>query len=272
MTAVQPPGAALVPELEPDCSRCFGLCCVALPLTRSADFPVDKPAGEPCRNLLPDDRCGIHDRLRETGWKGCTVFDCFGAGQQVSQVTFGGVSWRQEPGNAGAMFAVLPVLRQVHEVLALLAEASGLVSGSPQLGREAAGLRVEVDALVEEAAGLSGADASTLLALDLDALRRRVGPVLGRVSALVRASTPRGGGAPDRRARPGADLVGADLRGADLRGADLRGALLIAADLRGADLRRADLLGADLRDADLRGADLDGVLYLTRPQRAAART
>jgi hypothetical protein len=169
------------------------------------------------------------------------------------------------------MFAVLPVLRQVHEVLALLAEASGLLTTGPGHGRDGAGLRLEVDALVAEAAALSAGDASTLLALDLDALRRRVGPVLGRVSALVRASTPRRG-APDRRARPGADLVGADLRGADLRGADLRGALLIAADLRGADLRRADLLGADLRDADLRDADLDGVLYLTRPQRSAART
>jgi uncharacterized protein YjbI with pentapeptide repeats len=245
---------------------------VALPLTRSADFPVDKPAGEPCRNLLADDRCGIHDRLRESGWKGCTVFDCFGAGQQLSQVTFRGVSWREDPSTAASMFAALPVLRQVHEVLALLTEASGLLTTTPDLGSEAARLVPEVEALVAEAARVSGADASELLALDLDALRRRVGPVLGRVSALVRASAPGRRGRPDRRARPGADLVGADLHGADLRGADLRGALLIAADLRGADLRRADLLGADLRDADLRGADLDGVLYLTRPQRAAART
>ncbi|WP_076262388.1 pentapeptide repeat-containing protein [Intrasporangium flavum] len=265
------PPSGVLPELVPDCSRCFGLCCVALPLTRSADFPVDKPAGEPCRNLLADDRCGIHDRLRETGWKGCTVFDCFGAGQQVSQVTFGGVSWRDAPGTAASMFAVLPVLRQVHEVLALLTEAAGLLAH----GASAAPgdpLGTEVEGLVDEAVGLSGADAQTLLALDLDALRRRVGPVLGRVSALVRASAPGPRGVPDRRARPGADLVGADLRGADLRGADLRGALLIAADLRGADLRRADLLGADLRDADLRGADLEGALFLTRPQRAAART
>ena len=74
-------GAPHLPDLAPDCSRCFGLCCVALPLTRSADFPVDKPAGEPCRNLLADDRCRIHDRLRETGWKGFTVFDCVGAGK-----------------------------------------------------------------------------------------------------------------------------------------------------------------------------------------------
>ena len=58
------------PALEADCSRCFGLCCVALPFSRSADFPVDKPGGEPCRNLLPDHRCGIHDGLLAGGWRG----------------------------------------------------------------------------------------------------------------------------------------------------------------------------------------------------------
>jgi uncharacterized protein YjbI with pentapeptide repeats len=254
------------PSLEPDCGRCFGLCCVALPMTRSADFPVDKAAGDPCRNLTVDDRCAIHDRLRDEGWAGCSVYDCFGAGQQVSQVTFGGVSWRDAPGTAGAMFAVLPVMRQVHEVLALLDEALAL-EGLDALLRAGLG-RAHRDALA-----LTGAAPDALLAVDLPGLRGRVGPLLARASASVRArGRPAGGtGRPDPRAGPGADLVGADLRRADLRGADLRGALLITADLRRADLRNADLLGADLRGADLRGADLAGVLFLTRPQLAAAR-
>ena len=36
------------------------------------------------------------------------MFDCFGAGQQVVQVTFGGADWRTAPELAGVMFAVLP--------------------------------------------------------------------------------------------------------------------------------------------------------------------
>ena len=60
-------------SLVPDCGSCFGLCCVALPFAASADFPVDKPAGEPCRNLRGDFGCGIHARLLESGWKGCTA-------------------------------------------------------------------------------------------------------------------------------------------------------------------------------------------------------
>ena len=91
-------GEALDPlalrDLRADCGSCFGLCCVALPFARSADFAVDKPAGKACGNLRDDFRCGVHDRLRTEGFSGCTVYDCFGAGQKVSQGTFGGESWR----------------------------------------------------------------------------------------------------------------------------------------------------------------------------------
>lgn len=261
--------APTLPRLEAECSQCFGLCCVALPFPRSADFPVDKAGGDPCRNLLADHRCGIHDRLLEGGWRGCVTFDCFGAGQQVSQVTFGGVSWRDAPATAPTMYAVLPVMRQLHEMLAHLLEAADLEPDPATAG-------VLAD-LVDEVGAATAGDPDTLLALDLVALRSRVGDLLRIVSATARErhrrrAGIRGQSRQARRIRAGADLVGADLRGLDLRAADLRGALLIAADLRGADLRWADLLGADLRDADLRGAVVDGALFVTRPQLAAART
>ncbi|MDN5767801.1 MAG: pentapeptide repeat-containing protein [Humibacillus sp.] len=269
-TAANPPTLGpSVPLLEPDCSRCFGLCCVALPFARSADFPVSKPAAEPCRNLSRDFSCGIHDRLREQGWKGCTVFDCFGAGQQVSQVTFEGVSWREAPETAAQMYAVLPVMHQLHEMLSHLSAAIALSSVSeapPTLARE-------LEAAQREVAAATAAPAEELLSLDLPAWRGRVGPLLRQTSERVRHAvrSEQSIVKPARRFRRHADLVGADLRGLDLRTADLNGALLIGADLRGADLRHADLLGADLRDADLDGARLEAVLFLTRPQLAAAR-
>lgn len=82
-------------HLRPDCSRCAGLCCVAPAFAATADFAIDKPAGVPCPNLRDDFRCGIHARLRDRGFAGCTVFDCFGAGQQLTQVTFAGRPWRE---------------------------------------------------------------------------------------------------------------------------------------------------------------------------------
>ncbi|MEE4542151.1 pentapeptide repeat-containing protein [Streptomyces sp. V4-01] len=244
--------------LRADCAACTGLCCVALAFTRSADFARDKRAGEPCTHLGPAHRCGIHTRLRDSGYSGCSVYDCFGAGQHLSQVTFGGRDWRGAADGGAAMFAALPLMRQLHELLWYLTEVLALDAAAelhPQAARAA-----------ERIGGLTRSPAVDLPALDPAAERAAVNGLLLRASELVRAQAPG-----RRRNRRGADLVGARLRGADLRGADLRGAYLIGADLRGADLRLADLIGADLRDADLRGADLTGALFVTQTQLNAAR-
>jgi uncharacterized protein YjbI with pentapeptide repeats len=244
-------------ELRADCERCFGLCCVALTFAVSADFAIDKAAGEPCRHLSPADRCRIHAELRQRGFRGCTVFDCFGAGQHVSRRTFGGTSWRQHPDVARQMFDVFSVMRQLHELLWHMSEAQRLAIG-PALGDE---LRQAYDDTVR----LTEASAETLLEFDLSTHWRRVNALLQRASEAARAAMKPIG--PDHG---GADLVAANLRRADLRGANLRGARLIHADLRGANLAQADVSGADFRDANLRGADLSEALFLTQAQLDAA--
>ncbi|WP_182886822.1 pentapeptide repeat-containing protein [Microbispora sp. H10885] len=243
--------------LRADCASCFGLCCVALPFAASADFAISKDAGRPCPNLQSDFRCGIHSRLRDSGFPGCTVFDCFGAGQKVSQVTFGR-SWRDEPDTAARMFEVFPVMRNLHELLWYLHEALSLPAARP--------IHSEVRRAIEETERLTMGAPGELLDVDVAAHREKVNVLLLRTSELARAGA--GGRAPDHR---GADLIGARLRKADLRGANLRGAYLIGADLTGADLRGADLIGADLRGAGLGGADLTGCLFLTQAQLNAAR-
>ncbi|MFF0584623.1 pentapeptide repeat-containing protein [Streptomyces sp. NPDC003781] len=251
--------APALAELRGDCASCFGLCCVALPFARSADFPTDKAAGTPCANLGTDHRCGIHATLRERGYTGCTVYDCFGAGQRVSQVTFGGRDWRTgPPERTRRMFDVFPVVRQLHELLRYLTEALTLPAARP--------VHAELREALADTERLAGGTPQELADLDVAAHRQRVNVLLLRTSELVRAGT-RGRG----KNRRNADLMGARLRGADLAGADLRGAYLIAADLKGADLRGADLIGADLRDADLTDADLTGAFFLTQPQVNAAR-
>jgi len=223
----------------------------------SADFAIDKSAGRPCPKLRQDFGCSIHDDLRGQGFPGCAVFDCFGAGQQVVQVTFGGRDWRQTPEIAQSMFAVFPVMRQLKELLWYLAEALTLLPAGP--------LRDRCERAREETDRLVDAHPDDLARLDTTAHRQQVGPLLEQVSEVVRGDVR--DRMPDRR---GADLIGAKLRGADLHGASLRGAYLIRADLRGADLRKTDLLGADLRGADLRGARLEESLFLTQPQSDAA--
>ncbi|MEU7135402.1 pentapeptide repeat-containing protein [Streptomyces sp. NPDC046261] len=243
-----------------DCENCFGLCCVALPFAASADFAADKNAGKPCANLRTDFRCGIHTRLRKSGFRGCTVYDCFGAGQKVSQVTFGGRDWRQAPETAQLMFDVFPVVRQLHELLWYLSEALTLAPARP--------VHADLRRALDETERLTLLDAGQLADVDVAAHRQQVNTLLLRTSELVRAKAAAGRKQKDRR---GADLMGARLKGADLRGANLRGAYLIAADLSRADLRDADLIGADFRDADLSGADLTGSLFLTQPQLNSAK-
>ncbi|GAA3121318.1 pentapeptide repeat-containing protein [Kribbella aluminosa] len=207
-----------------------------LTFARSADFAIDKPAGEACPNLSDDHRCTIHSRLRDEGFPGCTVYDCFGAGQELSK-------------RGPEMFAALPILRQLHELLWYLTEA------------------LEYNANVQPAIDRVESVSRTpnLADVDVAAERAVVNELLLETSRAVRGKQPK------KKERRGADLIGARLRQAELSKANLRGAYLIGADLREADLRQADLIGADLRDADLRGADLTGALFLTQSQVNAAR-
>jgi uncharacterized protein YjbI with pentapeptide repeats len=245
-------------DLRADCARCSGLCCVAPAFAASADFAITKPAGQPCPNLGGDFRCGIHDRLRPSGFAGCTVYDCFGAGQQVTQVTFGGTDWRSGAATAEQMFAAFTVMRELHELLWHLAEA---VTLDP-----AWELHPSLHAAIAQITALTRLAADDLIAVGTGSHWRDANELLLRASERTRVAAR-----PDPPDHRGASLVGASLVAADLRAASLRGAHLIGADLRGADLRLADFTGADLRGVTLGGADLTGALFLTQAQLGTAR-
>jgi uncharacterized protein YjbI with pentapeptide repeats len=245
-------------SLRADCARCFGLCCVATGFARSSDFAIDKPAGRPCPHLRADFRCEIHDHLRADGFPGCAVYDCFGAGQKIAQLTFGGRDWRLAPHSASQMFAAFGVMRQLHQLLWYLCEALSF--------EQARSLHDEVQVALQETERLTLSTPQLLLDLDVETHRGNVNALLLRVSQVVRGTL--GGTKNDLR---GADLIGKKLVGADLSGANLRGALLVGANLRGANLRMADLTGADLRGADLCGANLADSIFLTQAQVESAR-
>jgi uncharacterized protein YjbI with pentapeptide repeats len=249
-------------DLKADCSNCFALCCVAPAFFASADFAIDKAAGQPCPNLRADFGCSIHGELRPRGFAGCTVYDCFGAGQKVAQVTFGGQDWRRTPRIAGQMFGAFAVMRQLHELLWYLGEALTLEPARP--------VHDELTRAFGETESCTRLDPESLVRLDVSVRRREANAVLQRASELVRLAARRqepGIAAADLR---GADLIGQDLRGTDLRGANLRGSYLLGANLSGASLAVADLTGADLRGANLGGADLSASIFLVQSQLDAA--
>lgn len=237
-----------------DCVNCFGLCCVALPYAKSADFAKDKASGSPCENLQEDYRCKIHKNLRNTGYRGCTVYECFGAGQKVSQITYKGKDWREHPAIAKEMYDVFPIIQQLHEMLCYLTEALQRAEAKP--------IYKDLRDMLEKTEALTAQNPKSILELNLHVHRVGVSELLQKVSELVRSQVNKAVKRHEKRS----DFIGAKLRKANLKGANLRGALLIAADLREADMRVTDLLGADLRDANLSGANLMGCIFLTQAQ------
>lgn len=253
-------------DLSADCKNCFGLCCVALPYAKSADFAFDKDAGTSCPNLQSNYHCRIHRDLREKGFKGCAAYECFGAGQKVSQITYDGNDWRSNPALAKEMFEVFPIMQQLHEMLYYLNEALHL--------EEAQAILKDLEIVIEKTEYLTNLSPDSILELNISAHRAIVNDLLLRTSELVRAkaSFEKNKNQP-RQNKVGkrSNFIGANLRRTDLRGANLRGALLIAADLRESDMGMADFIGADLRDADLRGANLVGSIFLTQAQINSAK-
>ncbi|MGH1524231.1 pentapeptide repeat-containing protein [Leifsonia sp. L25] len=171
---------ALAPErpLAADCASCTGLCCVALAFARSADFAFDKAAGEECVNLEDGFGCRIHPQLRERGFKGCTVFDCFGAGQLVTRHTFGGRSWRDDAAVRAEMFAVFPIVRQLHELLWYLREALAMPAAAP--------LHDALRASWDEVAAAADAAPAFILEFDIDELRTPAAALLREAARLTR--------------------------------------------------------------------------------------
>jgi hypothetical protein len=143
-------------SLRGDCSRCIGLCCVALAFDRGPQFGFDKAAGTPCPHLDDDARCAIHHRLEADGMSGCAGYDCRGAGQIVTAM-FDARSWRDNPATARLMFLAFTKLREVQLMRVLVGDAGCLA-----------------DKLVPK----EGWSLRLALAIDLAALRREVRALL----------------------------------------------------------------------------------------------
>ncbi|MGG5460964.1 pentapeptide repeat-containing protein [Clostridium sp. B9] len=235
-----------------DCRECFGFCCVALYFSKCDGFPVDKVAGKPCVNLNKDFTCKIHKSLREKGLKGCTSYDCFGAGQKVAKETYKGESWIESKGLSQEIFDSFLVMRQLYEMLWYLTEAYTM--------EESISIRKDIKCIIDETEELTGLEASDLLNLDVEKHRERVNLVLRKVSNLVikKYNTT--------NKNISKNLIGKNLKKSNLRGADLRGSLLIAADLGGCDLSGTNFQAADMRDVNLKGADLSKSVFLTQSQ------
>ena len=253
-------------ELKIDYEKCFGFCCIALYFSKTYRFPEDKEPGKPCINLQSDFKCKVHRDLRKKGLKGCTAYDCFGAGQKVAQVTYEGHDWREGPEYSNKMYDVFIVMRQLHEMLWYLAEAYRLQKDEK--------IKEEISKMIDETENLTKLDKDSIIKIDLVRHRFRVNKLLLNTSKGIRNKLNKKSKNRLRNRKiisVRLNLIGADLKKVNLVGEDLSGALLIASDLRGVNLSGTDLIGVDLRDADLRGANLRESIFITQAQINSAK-
>lgn len=136
-------------KLRPDCDACCGLCCVAPPFDTAQGFGFDKPAHTPCVNLRHDFRCAIHDRLEQQGFPGCVAFDCYGAGQRVTNEMFQGTTWNKSAETAKKMFHAFTRFCVLHEIMALLSIAQQRVT-EKDIQNNLDGKYLELEALCQE--------------------------------------------------------------------------------------------------------------------------
>ena len=115
-------------QFKVDCSKCSGLCCTALFFSKSDGFPENKKGGKPCSELQSDFRCKIHDELEKFNMKGCIGYDCFGAGQHVTQSIFKGETWLTLQEQAKDVFDIFLLIFQLYQIRYYLVEASLIIS------------------------------------------------------------------------------------------------------------------------------------------------
>lgn len=245
----------LVAELTIDCEKCSGLCCVALYCTKTDGFPADKPPGEPCKNLMSDFRCAIHPQLSQKGMKGCLAYDCFGAGQKVTQHCYPNSTWQTNPAQAQEIFDTFLVVFQLHQMSWYLLDALSVVEDHP--------LKSTIEALLAKNQQMTSQTPEEILNLDVESYKLEVNRVLKKVSEMI-ANNSAG-------SKQTKDFLGKNFKRANLDGRDFIGALLIAASLEGCSLRKTNFLAADMRDANIKNTDLSSSIFLTQMQINSAK-
>jgi hypothetical protein len=167
--------STLPAALRADCSRCAGLCCVVPAFYATQGFGFDKPAHTPCIHLTSAGRCSIHSERAARGFPGCVHFDCYGAGQRVTQEVLEGTSrWHRSRETAAWAFSAYVSYLALHRLMAALALSEA--AACPVLAQKLRAKREQLDELCRTEDARSGLlDIASLRAETASLLREAVG-------------------------------------------------------------------------------------------------
>ena len=244
-------------ELKVDCSKCSGLCCTALFFSKIDGFPEDKIAGKPCTKLQNNYLCKIHNDLEKLNMKGCIGYDCFGAGQHVTQCIYKGETWKTLGEKSQEIFDVFVVIFQLYQIRYFLEEARTIIPARELWG--------EIEKLINENEMLCNYTPENILNIDVEGHRSNVNNVLKKICTCVTKCFK------SNNNKKGGEYLGRNFKNRDLSGVDLSMKLLIAANFDGCTFDGTIFLGSDTRDTNFSNADLREAVFLTQGQINSAR-
>lgn len=168
----------LLNEMKADCFKCSGLCCTALFFSKMDGFPENKPSGKSCMNLQKDFLCKIHDSLVQYKMKGCIGYDCFGAGQYVTQSIYKNNTWQDNKEKSQEIFDVFVVVFHLYQIRYFLLEANSLISSKK--------FRTEIEKYIDQNIRICNQSPSKILSFNLDEYRENANKVLKKASLSLR--------------------------------------------------------------------------------------
>lgn len=239
-------------QLKTNCSKCSGLCCVALFFFKMDGFPKDKKAGEPCDNLLNNFQCKIHTQLEDKNLKGCIGYDCFNAGEHVTQFIYQGKTYRDLPNRAMEIFDIFMIISQLFQARYYLLEVLTLEISSK--------MKEKIEWLIVENKKICNYSFNELLSFNLNAYKNKINPILKQICLQL-----------NKNKNVPTVFLGKNFEGKDMTNLDLSTKLLIAANFKGCRFENTIFLGADTRDTDFSNADLKKAVFLTQGQINSAK-
>ena len=240
-----------------DCSKCSGLCCTALFFSKIDGFPENKVAGKPCTKLKSDYYCKIHNELGKRNMKGCIGYDCFGAGQHVTQCIYKGKTWQTSQEHSQEIFDVFIIVFQLYQIRYFLEESILVISAKE--------LWSDIQKLINENEAICNATPQSIINFDIESYRNRVNIILKQVSASIVKCFENSGNSKV------ADFLGRSFKKRDMSGLDLSMKLLIATNFDSCIFDGTIFLGADTRDTNFSNADLRESVFLTQGQINSAK-
>jgi hypothetical protein len=189
--------------------------------------------------------------------KGCIGYDCFGAGQHVTQYIYKGEAWQTSQGQSKEIFDAFVMVFQLYQIRYFLEESKIIIPAKE--------LWSDIQNLINKNEALCNSTPQSILEVDIRSYRSKVNIILRQVCNCVIKCFK------DSDNKKLTEFLGRNFKKRDMSGLDLSMKLLIATNFDSCIFDGTIFLGADTRDTNFSNADLREAAFLTQGQINSAK-